>query len=327
MLKPPSNTSFNIQWGMGSRKKGLAKLDRSASALLKKAGKIAREIIVSWTNFGREKPQDEDAETEAEDQVEAEPLTPLHFNPREFNFPNDEPFLGLCPRCGERRMLTRWVKLVTTRNARPYCEECASAMKIPESVVPIAPELEGGKMLSPEALAYLKLHRLWLRGKCFEDRVLALFEQSDFELLDRTENGWTYSDSPTSLDVKDSRPDLLIKHKRSGIEFGIIIRFFKKLAPSDHRGLVMILEEYSKKKAQEYCRQFKLSCFVVVGRGVSPSRIEQMLLIPLDNVNPEGMQLQEISRYSHDLKQPMTFMELADRCGILSESPSDQVQQ
>jgi hypothetical protein len=302
-------------------------LDRSAAALLKKAGKMARDIIVSWANFGKEKPQEADVEIEAEEQVEAEPLTPLDFNLREFVFPNDEPFFGNCPKCGEKRMLTRWVKLATARNARPYCEECASSMGIPESVVPIAPELGMGKMLSTEALASLKLHKLWLRGKCFEDRVLAMFEQSDFELLDRAENGWTYSDSPTLLDVKDSRPDLLIKHKRSGIKFGVIVRFFRKMAPSDHRGLVMILEEYSKKRAQEYCRQFKIPCFVIVGEGASPSKIEQMLLIPLDDVNPEGMQRQELSKYSRDPRQPMIFMELADCCPALGGSSPEGIQQ
>jgi len=192
--------------------------------------------------------------------------------------------------------------------------------------VPLAPEPDRGNALSPEASASLKLHKLWLRGKCFEDRVLALFEQSEFDLLDRAENGWTYSESPSLLDIKDSRPDLLIKHKHSGIEFGVLVRFFKKFVPIDHQGHVMILEEYSKKRAQEYCRQFKAPCFVVVGEGGSPNKIEQMLLIPLNDVNTEGMQRQEISRYSRDPKQPITFMELADCCPALGELPSEQAQ-
>lgn len=298
---------------------------------MRKAGRLAREIIVSWANFGRERPLEADVDADAEEaertEVEAEVQSPLDFNPHEFSFPNDEPFEGLCPKCGEKRMLTRWVKLATTRNARPYCEGCASSMRIPESVVLMVHEPEGGKTLSPEAVASLKLHKLWLRGKCFEDRVLALFEQSDFDLVERTDKEWTYGDSPTPLDVKDSRPDLLIKHRNSGMEFGVIVRFFRRLAPSDHRGLVMILEEYAKKKAKEYCRRFKVPCFVVVGEGISPNRVERMLLIPLNDVNPEGMQPQEISKYDRDPRQPITFMELADCCpalGVLSAVQAEQ---
>jgi hypothetical protein len=305
----------------------LAKLVSAASTLLKKAGKLAREIIVSWTNFGKERPHDEGAEAVVEEErLEAEGQNPLDFNPREFIFPNDEPFEGLCPKCGEKRMLTRWVKLATSRYARPCCEACASSLKIPESVVSMEREPEEGKMLSPEAAASLKLHKLWLRGRCFEDRVLALFEQSDFDVVERSDKEWAYNGSPTPLDVKDSRPDLLIKHKRSGMEFGVIIRFFRKLAPIDHRGHVIILEEYAKKKAKEYCRKFKVPCFVVVGEGLSPSKVERMFLIPLNDVNSEGMQQQELGKYDRDPRQPITFMQLADCCpalGVLSAAQSE----
>lgn len=305
----------------------MGKLVSTASALLKKAGKLAREIIVQWVNFGRDKPQEAEDPAVEEGDVEVEAQNPLEFNPREFIFPNDEPFEGLCPKCGEKRMLTRWVKLATSRNARPYCEGCASSMKIPESVVSMVSEAEEGGTLSPEATASLKLHKLWLRGKCFEDRVLALFEQSDFELVERADKEWSYSDSPTALDVKDSRPDLLIKHKRSGMEFGVIVRFFRKLVPLDYSGHIMILEEYAKRKAKEYCRQFKVPCFVVVGEGTSPNRVERMLLIPLNDVNTEGMQPQDIRKYDRDPRQPITFMELADCCpalGVLSAVQAEQ---
>lgn len=300
-------------------------MGRSTAGLLRKAGRVAREIIVSWTNFAKEAPQGVDMEADGD--MEAKPLAPLDFNLREFVFPNDEPFIGHCPKCGEKRMLTRWVKLSTARNARPYCEGCASSMKIQESVLPMPIEAEGENVLSTEASASLKLQKLWLRGRCFEDRVLALFEQSDFELVERAEREWTYSDSPTSLDVKDSRPDLLLKHRQSGLEFGVMIRFFRRLEPSDHGGQVVVLEEYTKKKAKEFCRQYKVTCFVVVGEGANPNRVERLLLIPLNDVNPEGMKPEEISRYDRDPRLPITFMDLADCCPALGVLSGAQVEQ
>lgn len=108
----------------------------SVTDLLKKAGKIIYEILVAWANFGKNSHRP--ADTDADGIGDGSPLPP-DIGAREFNIRNGEPYRDLCPGCGRKRMLTRWVKLAEEEGPSLYCEECASSMEAPESVATIPP--------------------------------------------------------------------------------------------------------------------------------------------------------------------------------------------
>jgi ssDNA-binding Zn-finger/Zn-ribbon topoisomerase 1 len=106
-----------------------------ATALLKRAGKIVYAVLVEWSNFGKERSKTADKEISTEQDANIGSQIPL--DSPEVNFSNEESFYGLCPKCGEKKMLTRWVKLTKAGNAKLYCQQCASSMKIPDSTNPI----------------------------------------------------------------------------------------------------------------------------------------------------------------------------------------------
>ena len=103
--------------------------------MLKRAGKIAYEILIEWSIFGKERSKTVDKEISIEKDADIESQIPL--DSPEFNSSNEESFYGLCSKCGKKKMLTTWVKPLSSGNAKLYCHECASSMKVPESVIPV----------------------------------------------------------------------------------------------------------------------------------------------------------------------------------------------
>lgn len=220
-----------------------------ATDLLKKMGKVVKEIVVAWVNFGKEAPPKADVEEDGSEE-------------------------GYIP---------------------PELAEVGTIGTL--------------KSLEPKEELIME--------ESFEDHVISLFNQSEFEVMGENENGMVSADSPMPLDVKDLRPDLLMRHKPTGIKFGVILKFYRKLTPNNNLGLLKVLEGYQRKRLQMYSQRFRLPCFVMLGAGTA--EIDRLSLIPLEKIPPGGMEVQEVAKYDRDIERPVTFMELADRSALYNE--------
>jgi hypothetical protein len=105
------------------------------TALLKWAGRMAREILVEWSNFGKERPSAESIDISEELDDEIGSRTPSNIDSQGNGSLKEDAFVGLCPECGKKKMLI-WVQLSKSDYARLYCRECATSMKSLESAIP-----------------------------------------------------------------------------------------------------------------------------------------------------------------------------------------------
>ncbi len=106
------------------------------SELPKEAGRLLREILVAWSNFGKERASVVEVGIENIEGEAGQPVSAV-LEKDEFSYPNEEPFGGICPSCGEKKWLTAWVKTRKMPIPRLYCDECASSLKLPGPDIPM----------------------------------------------------------------------------------------------------------------------------------------------------------------------------------------------
>lgn len=182
---------------------------------------------------------------------------------------------------------------------------------------PLPLELAGAAVLGGETQESLGPREEGAMEEALRNHALGLFDQAEFQVLDQNDVNRAYADIPTPIDIKDFRPDLLFRHKGTGIKFGVVLGLHRRLELGASRGQVKVLEGYRRRRLLKYSQQSRVPCFVILGVGAES--IERLALIPLENIPPEGLGLKVIARYDRDPDQPITFMELAELSALCNQ--------